>query len=108
MKIRREHWRKKLNDEWPASDLCEDRTLECSRRSPGDPVQNLRNKIYEREILRLTGLVNMLLVLVDPQDVEAALRLKETTPSNATMLQWAKRAEIPPETDEDTDEECPW
>ena len=42
------------------------------------------------------------------EDIAAAHWLKTCAPSNAEMLKWAETAEIPPETNEDTEEAPPW
>lgn len=42
------------------------------------------------------------------EDAAAAHWLKTCAPSNEEMLKWAETSEIPPETNDDTDEEPPW
>lgn len=42
------------------------------------------------------------------EDAAAAEWLKTHSPSNEEMLKWAEKAEIPPETSDDTEEEPPW
>ena len=44
----------------------------------------------------------------DAEDIAAAHWLKTSPPSNEEMLKWAENAEIPPETNDDTDDEPPW
>lgn len=44
----------------------------------------------------------------DAEDAAAAEWLKIHAPSNEEMLKWSKTSEIPPETNEDMDEEPPW
>lgn len=44
----------------------------------------------------------------EAEDAAAAEWLKKHSPSNEEMLKWAERAEIPPETNDDTEEEPPW
>lgn len=50
-------------------------------------------------------LANVLLDLVAPEDVAAAVRLRR---SNSAMLALVDHSEIPPEIDEDIQEERPW
>lgn len=52
-------------------------------------------------------LANVLLDLVDPEDVAAAVRLHSRR-SNSAMLALVDHSEIPPEIDEDLQEERPW
>jgi transcriptional regulator with XRE-family HTH domain len=44
----------------------------------------------------------------EAEDAAAAEWLKKNTPSNEEMLKWAERAEIPPELQNDEQEERPW
>lgn len=49
----------------------------------------------KREVAELRKLVEMLLVLVDPEDMRAALRLQKTTPSHEVLCALADDATTP-------------
>jgi hypothetical protein len=71
-----------------------------------EEVAHAPNRTDDRE-LSLTGLVNVLLDLVDPEDVAAAVRLHSRR-SNSAMLALVDRSEIPLEIDDGLQEERPW
>lgn len=56
-----------------------------------------------RLIVELTGDED-----TEAEDAAAAEWLKKNSPSNNEMLKWAERAEIPPELQNDVQEEPPW
>lgn len=49
----------------------------------------------EREVGCLSKTVQFLLSAVDPEDLAAALRIRELTPSNAQLKIWADVSEAP-------------
>lgn len=70
-------------------------------------VLRLRLSGLSHEVDQLRNLVDMLLVLVDPEDVEAALRLKSKTPTEAEWQEIAQDSQ-PPEELQGLQEEKPW
>lgn len=50
-----------------------------------DSIQDLEISVLKEEVMRLNHVVSMLLVLVDPEDVAAALRIKELMPTDEEL-----------------------
>lgn len=70
-------------------------------------LQSHEIRALKREVLEQRRLIDMLLVLVDPEDVKAALELKRILPPTATQLAGLGRGQ-PPGLDDDMDDERPW
>ncbi|HEX7380246.1 MAG TPA: helix-turn-helix transcriptional regulator [Pirellulales bacterium] len=82
-------------------------------------IANLENPAYRGQSLATIERIAQCLGLrmcvelisdndVNAEDAAAIEWLKTCAPSNAEMLKWAATAEIPAETNDDTDEERPW
>lgn len=77
-------------------------------KSP-DPIEQLNYQVsvLQRDMMELRKLVDTLVVLVDPEDVKAALELPTITPPNSVLREYAK-ASRPPVELLDVQEEKPW
>ena len=97
------------NRDWLPREACNVRLRARARpaRPAQEAIQNLQIKTLKREIVQMRGLLEMLLMFVDPEDVRAAIRLNKNTPSNTTLLQMSQQSEMPPELD-GIQEERPW
>ncbi|HET6880437.1 MAG TPA: helix-turn-helix transcriptional regulator [Pirellulales bacterium] len=95
--------------------------LDLARKTRVRPstIANLEDPDYRHQSLSLLERVaqclglrlNVELAADEPDETEelaAAERLKTSTPPNDEMLRWSETSEIPPETNDDTDEEPPW
>lgn len=71
-------------------------------------LQNAQILQLRHEVLSLRRLVDMLLVLVDPEDVQAALEARQKTPSNAELLRYAEESEPPEWLADEPQAERPW
>lgn len=60
-----------------------------------------------REVNKLRSLVNLLMGAADIDELNAALRLKKTSPSNAELKLWAESS-VPPEDLMSQPEVRPW
>lgn len=115
-------WQTKLASEiQQARTACGFSRLELARKAGVRPstIANLEDPDYRRHSLSLLERVaqclglrlNVELTADEPdeaEDLAAAEWLKKNTPSNEEMLRWVETSEIPPETNDDTDEEPPW
>lgn len=77
-------------------------------KSP-DPMEQLSDQVnlLQRDVVELRKIVNLLVGLVDPEDVKAALELPTITPPNSVLREYAK-ASRPPQELLDVQEEKPW
>jgi len=99
----------------PSSGHAHVRCLVSKARKRRRPARSpAKEKALEMEVTNLKRiaarqqkLLDMLLVLVDPEDVRAALRLPRITPPAATWHDWAQNSVPPPEL-RDIQEEKPW
>lgn len=66
-------------------------------------LERIANAMGLRLLVEFTGDED-----TEAEDAAAAEWLKKNCPSNEEMLKWAERAEIPPETNDDSDDEPPW
>jgi hypothetical protein len=96
---------------WSKSDLCSPSDKDvCRVRKKGaiaaqqrarpitrDTIQDLEINGLKHEISELRCLLEMLMVLVDPEDVKAAYELPKITPSHETLCDIADQSELPPE-----------
>lgn len=71
-----------------------------------DTKRDLEISGLKHELSQMRKLLEMVLVMVDPEDVRAALELPRLTPPNDVLLQIADRC-VPPD-EALTDEERPW
>lgn len=96
---------------WPSADRCFDRIKKSNQRSlrpvTKDTLQDMKIAGLQQEVSELHKLVGMLLTLVDPEDVRAAVALREVTPSNDELLRMAAECEVPVEL-RGVREEKPW
>jgi hypothetical protein len=60
-----------------------------------DALQDLEISGLKKELAELHGLLSMLLVLVDPEDVQAALQLKSETPTESQWKSIASDGQLP-------------
>jgi hypothetical protein len=72
-----------------------------------DALQDQEINGLKQELASVHRLLGMLLVLVDPVDVQAALRLKTRVPRNSELRKLAQQSDSPPEHFDD-DDERPW
>lgn len=66
-----------------------------------------RVTVLEAEVAQLRETVQHLVMLVDPQEMQAARRLAKITPDNATLKQWVGRSS-PSEDLVNQQEDRPW
>lgn len=66
-------------------------------RATRDTIQNLEINGLKSKVAEMQKLIEMLLVLVDPEDVQAALRLQVTTPSHEEFMEIVDHSEPPDE-----------
>ena len=95
---------------WPSSER-----KHCKQRMPEtgnlpafttSMVQDVEISILRMELIQQRNLVEMLLALVDPEDVKAAIQLRQITPPTCVLLDIAK--DIQPPDDVDDELERPW
>ncbi len=103
------------------SEFCErqmmrPRRIDCIRKAGSeakrppvteDMLQNKKIAGLQQELVEVRAMLNMLLVLVDPEDVRAAYGLKSITPSHDALSEFADKCKAP-EYLRDVDEERPW
>lgn len=88
--------------------LCSARRIKSHRPLVSkDTVQDKEIGGIKRKLAEFQRLINMLLVLVDPVDVRAALELPRQTPSAGTLREWAAKSQSPDNLS-DAEEEKPW
>ena len=72
-----------------------------------EAILSLEVQGLKRELSQVHRLLNMLVVLVDPADVKAALELQRITPTREQWQEMASHSEPPPEL-RGIQEEKPW
>lgn len=95
---------------WNESDPCLDKELrhrQHAQRVTRDMLQDMRLAVMKQELSQVRKLLEMLLCLVDPVDVKAALELRDATPAEADWRAMALRSGPPPEL-QGVQEEKPW
>lgn len=73
----------------------------------GNDILRLKISALTQELSQVHSLLNMLLVLVDPEDVKAALRLETATPTEDEWREIVADSK-PPEELKGVQEEKPW
>lgn len=87
-------------DKWGADDTCRDMAKQSPRKRTCVSAEVLRLKVaaLTEELSQVHNLLNMLVVLVDPEDVKAALQLKgKSLLSHETLCEIADETVLPPE-----------
>ena len=84
---------------WQETDPCRDRDLRrhVPQRVTRDLLQDMKISVLTQELSQVRKLVEMLLCLVDPEDVKAALEMRDLTPREADWSAMAAASEPPPE-----------
>lgn len=72
-----------------------------------DLKRQLRVAQLEQELAKLKSVVSMLVSQIDDADIAAAIRLKETSPTNEELRIWARQSSAP-EDMSDKQEQRPW
>lgn len=71
------------------------RALQGHHAGARDVIQNLEINGLKSEVAELRKLLNMVLVLVDPEDIQAALRNQELAPTNDEMRDFSMGMQRP-------------
>lgn len=101
---------------WPMQDRCATKNVELcdvinlktgKKKFTKEAKQDLEISALKHDLSQVHKLLNMVLTLVDPADVQAALEVKNLTPSNAHLRRLAAECS-PPDELLDAEEERPW